>query len=211
MKLQIILLAALLAVVTGCRTPQHTILAASGTSIGLEIAENPSTQLYHAKLGYVRTELALVPSNRANGEIGDTTTGNGAKDTGNVVMELHYGNIFNLKSSSIYQRLAVGDIAVAQPGAAFMFAKGTDGNLDPAVAKAVSESIKGVPASDPKVTASKLPLAQSYSNVANKADWDTVAKAQGYASFSAFLTDTKATQEKVDAMTKALKDAGLTQ
>lgn len=211
MKHYFAIIAVMAALVTGCRTPQHMILAASGTSIGLEIAENPSTQLYHAKLGYVRTELAVVPSNRSNGEIGDTTTGNGAKDTGNVVMELQYGNIFSLKSSSIYQRLAVGDIAVAQPGAAFMFAKNTDGTLDPATAKAVSDSIKGVPSSNPTVTANKLPLANTYSGVANKADWDTVAKAQGYTSFSAFLIDAKATQEKVDAMSKALKDAGLIQ
>lgn len=209
MKLHILLLAAILAL-TGCRSPQHSILAASGTAIGLEVAENPASQLYHAKLGYVRSELAVVPSNRTSTDYG-TSTGNGAKDTGNVVMELHYGNIFSLKSSSIYQRLAVGDIAVAQPGAAYMFAKSTDGTLDPATARAVSDSIKGVPSSNPQVTANKVPLAQSFMNVANKADWDNVAKAQGYASFNAFLIDSKTTQATVDAMAKGLRDAGLIQ
>lgn len=209
MKLHILLLAAILAL-TGCRSPQHSILAASGTAIGLEVAENPASQLYHAKLGYVRSELAVVPSNRTSTDYG-TSTGNGAKDTGNVVMELHYGNIFSLKSSSIYQRLAVGDIAVAQPGAAYMFAKNTDGTLDPATARAVSDSIKGVPSSNPQVTANKVPLAQSFMNVANKADWDNVAKAQGYASFNAFLIDSKTTQATVDAMAKGLRDAGLIQ
>lgn len=209
MKMHILLLAAVLAL-TGCRSPQHSILAASGTAIGLEVAENPASQLYHAKLGYVRSELAIVPSNRASTDYGDST-GNGAKDTGNVVMELHYGSIFNLKSASIYQRLAVGDIAVAQPGAAYMFAKNTDGTLDPATARAVSDSIKGVPSSNPQVTASKVPLAQSYAKAANKDDWDTVAKAQGFTSFNAFLIDTKTTQAAVEAMEHALHDTGLIQ
>src|SRR5215813_12918913 len=86
--------AALLPVVMflqGC-TPQqgYSVLAATGTVIGVEIAQNPATQVPEAKLGYNRGELAFVPTNRGAGANG-TSTNAGAKDAANVLMEIRYG------------------------------------------------------------------------------------------------------------------------
>jgi hypothetical protein len=124
----------------GCNRYNHQVIAATGTSIGVEVSQNPATQVPQAKLGYQRAELAIVPTNRSAEK--STTTGNsmgeGAKDHGEVIMELRYGGIFDTgKSSGIYQRLAVGKVAVSQPGAAFMFAKDDEGALSPHTADAL--------------------------------------------------------------------------
>ena len=57
----------------GCAT-HNTILVATGTSLGVEIAQNPATGLYQAKLGYNRAELALVPTSPTNGYTPDVLT-----------------------------------------------------------------------------------------------------------------------------------------
>lgn len=124
----------------GC-AGRHSIVAATGTNIGVEISENPQTQAPYAKLGYQRTEWAIVPTNRS-AEKEPGAQGNGAKDHGDVLMELRYGGIFDMgPSSGIYQRLAVGSTAVIQPGAAFMFARDADGNINAPTAAALQSAL----------------------------------------------------------------------
>jgi hypothetical protein len=189
----------------GCTTNRHYVTAATSTIIGVEIAQNPSTQMYNAKLGYNRAEVALVPSNRGTGSEGDPSTGGGAADTTDVVMELHYGNMLSLSGSSIYQRLAVGKGGVSQPGAAFMFAKGKDGTLDPQVAESVSRAIGTVPLSNPDVTALKLPLATAYTQAVDKTKFNTAAKAAGFVDFDSFLINNQVTAAQVEAVKKGLQ------
>lgn len=208
MKTILPLLAALVTLLfCGCSANKHYVVAATSTIIGLEIAQNPSTQMYQAKLGYNRAEAALIPSNRGTGKKGDPTTGAGAKDTTDVVMELRYANIFSLSSSGIYQRLAVGSGAVGQPGAAFMFGKDGNGTLDPAVAAQISSSIKGIPAPSPALTALKMPLAKAFQTAQDKSKFESAAKANGYASFSDFLIEVNTPAEKVNAVTTSVQNA----
>jgi hypothetical protein len=191
----------------GCANSKHYVIASTGTVIGLEVAQNPSTQMYNAKLGYNRAELALVPSNRASGKEGDASTGNGAADTTDVMMELHYANIFSLSSSGIYQRLAVGKTAVSQPGAALMFAKGKDGELDPEVAKALSHAVTTIPEVKTEITALKLPLSESYlqRKATEQIKFDKAAQAAGYKSFDAFLLDPTTTPAQIEQVKKGLQ------
>lgn len=113
---------------TGCKAVDHNyVITATGTVIGVQIAENPTTQLYEAKLGYARIETALVPTNGPA-----------------VLMELRYGGIFS-RNGGIYQRLAVGTAAVQQPGAAFMFAKDANGNLSTNVIEAITAKMQKIP------------------------------------------------------------------
>ena len=120
------LFAALL--LTGCGAINHSyVVTGTGTILGLQIAENPATQLYEAKFGYARAEMALVPTNG-----------------GPVLMELRYSGIFS-RSGGIYQRLAVGAEAVKQPGAAFMFAKDADGNISSNAVQAITAKINAIP------------------------------------------------------------------
>jgi hypothetical protein len=126
----------------GCIDQRHTVLASTGTNIGLDISQDPATQSPHAKLGYQRVELAIVPSNRTAKEEPNqgNSIGEGAKDVPDVLMELRYGGFGFTGSSGIYQRLAVGKIAVSQPGASFMLAKDADGTLKPETADAVARA-----------------------------------------------------------------------
>jgi hypothetical protein len=128
------------------------VLAVTGTNIGVDISQNPATQSPQAKLGYQRTELAIVPTNRSTqadpfstnaGK--DSASHGGAKDVANVIMELRYGGIFDTgPSSGIYQRLAVGTEAVRQPGASLMFAKDVDGKISNDTANAL-KALESVP------------------------------------------------------------------
>ena len=125
----------------GCTKQGYSVLASTGTSIGVEISQNPATQFPQGKLGYNRAELAFVPTNR-NGGSDAGGAGNGAKDSANVLMELRYGGIFDWGATSgIYQRLAVGTEAVTQPGAAFMFAKNAEGDLSAETSQAVAQAL----------------------------------------------------------------------
>lgn len=113
---------------TGCSAINHNyVVTGTGTIIGLQIAENPATQLYEAKFGYARAEMALVPTNGVP-----------------VLMELRYSGIFS-RYGGIYQRLAVGADAVKQPGAAFMFAKDADGSISSNAVQAITGKIKDIP------------------------------------------------------------------
>lgn len=128
----------------GCAEKKnHYVIAATGTSIGLDVSQNAATQTPQAKLGYHRGELAIVPTDRGSGSNG---TGAGAAKSADVLMEIYFGTgLSSPGESTIYQRLAVGKDAVSQRGAGVMFAKGPDGKLDKNAQKAL-EAVKSIPA-----------------------------------------------------------------
>jgi hypothetical protein len=134
-----IAVASALAALSGCRASPDYVIAASGTVIGVELSQNPATQIPQAKLGYDRAELAFVPTNRGPKSPSDPSL-SGADQVADVLMELRYSGMFST-SGGIYQRLAVGPNAVKQAGAAFLFAKSPEGALDPAAAREVKEAI----------------------------------------------------------------------
>lgn len=132
---------ALLVSLSGCSGHSHYVVAATGTVIGVEVARGADSQTPHAKLGYNRAELALVPTNRRSEDAANGANHAGANQSVDVLMELRYGGIFDLGASSgIYQRLAVGATAVQQPGAAFMFARDADSEITAEAAQAVGNS-----------------------------------------------------------------------
>jgi hypothetical protein len=119
---------------------QTRVIAVTGTNIGVEISQNPANQTPQAKLGYQRSEIALVPTNRPIEDPSDKKT-KGAEDTAEVLMELKYAGIFSWGASGgIYQRLAVGKIAVTQPGAALMFSRNVTGDVGDDTAKAATDA-----------------------------------------------------------------------
>ncbi len=138
---------ALLPAFSGCQSSRDKVVALTGTMIGVEISQNPANQSPQAKLGYNRIELAIVPSNRSAKD-GETSTGEGAKDVPDVLMELKYSGIFSGKSGDgIYQRLAVGTTAVKQRGAAYMFAA----SLDEEAQKEVVKALESIPTATTEV------------------------------------------------------------
>jgi hypothetical protein len=197
-------LAILLLVLTGCAT-RHAVITSTGTTLGLELAENPATGLYQVKFGYARAEYAYVPSNRSSGT-NEASFAGGASDVPDVLMELRFQNIF--KGGDLYQRLAVGANAVSQPGAAFMFAKGPDGKIDVQAVDAVSKAIRAVPETKPDQAAAMADMARAYIVSTDKPKWDVVADGQGFPDFQTFLT-TGRSAAQIAAMAAALKSKGL--
>lgn len=126
MKRYLIVCLALL--LTGCAAVNRNyVVTGTGTILGVQIAENPATQLYEAKLGYARAETALVPTNGVS-----------------VLMELRYSGIFSRKGG-IYQRLAVGETAVKQPGASLMFAKDANGDVSTNISQSLLDKAQNIP------------------------------------------------------------------
>lgn len=200
----------------GCGEKQgYSVLAATGTVIGVEVSQNPATQSPQAKLGYNRGELAFVPTNRNGGKDAGGSH-NGARDSANVLMELRYGGIFDLgESSGIYQRLAVGDIAVAQQGAAVMFAKDADGSIKSEAASALN-AVKSIPVASESKEQSKSEISIKYNEYKNKGDTASLAKYDNaaikidskYSKYSDLAMDNNITEEKIKAICLILKDQG---
>ena len=117
--------------VTGCSSLKNSVMVSTGTFLGVQVAENPTTQLYEAKLGYGRAEFAYVPGNT-----------NDPSSVPDVMMEIRMENMF--KGGFIYQRLAVGRNAVSQPGASLMFAKDASGTLNSNAVSAISQKINAI-------------------------------------------------------------------
>lgn len=194
MRTTLISLIAAVALLAGCAT-QNTVLVATGTVIGVEIAQNPTTGMYTAKLGYDRAEFALVPTTN--------------RYTPDVLVELKYNGIFSTgPESGIYQRLAVGTVAVTQPGAMAMFLRDSSGNISSNTVAAL-KSLSSVPTANTATTSSLVSIAVAYKNAPDKTPWNDVAKANGYQSFAFFLIDTNLTPEKISAVSSGLRTANL--
>ena len=119
----------MLFLLSGCQSMPNSVIAATGTNIGLELSQNTATQTPQMKLGYNRAEAAFVSDKEYDG------------DVANVLMEIRYGGS-NDTHPGIYQRLAVGKTAVGRPGASAMFYKNADGNLSDQSAQALQNAIK---------------------------------------------------------------------
>lgn len=127
----------LLLLFLGCGNNRHAVIAVTGTNIGVEISQNPANQTPQAKLGYQRSEIAIVPSNRS-GDVEPGSAKGGAADVADVLMELKFNNIFSLGRAGVYQRLAVGTKAVEQ--SVFMFARDEKGKIDENTVKAIQSA-----------------------------------------------------------------------
>ena len=190
--------------VMGCAAQQgYSVVAVTATVIGVEISQNPATQVPQAKLGYNRAEFAFVPSNRNTGPVVAGGHGAGAPETGEVIMELRYGGIFDTgPSSGIYQRLAVGKTAVSQPGAAYMFARDAGGELTPDVAKAL-EAVETIPEQSlPGDSGKKFDtmMTRYYrADEMTKKKFEAAATSGGYPEFRKFLSGSPS-QEAVQKM-----------
>ncbi|MHB8067596.1 MAG: hypothetical protein ACYDIC_06810 [Desulfobaccales bacterium] len=131
---------------SGCQTPP-SVIAVTGTMFGVEVSQNPATQLPQAKIGYNRAEFAMVNKNgggpSSQGQAGQSgKAGQTGQDVPNVLMEFGYGGT---NANSIYQRLAVGEHAVQQDGAAAMFLKDSNGNLSPAASAMIERGLRKTP------------------------------------------------------------------
>ncbi|MEO6742501.1 MAG: hypothetical protein ABIP20_19840 [Chthoniobacteraceae bacterium] len=111
----------------GCTTNGY-ITSSVATVVGLDVSENPKTQIPHVKFGYARTGLYYVPTGKtAYGDSlrqgVDDAAGNrdSVKDTPTLVSEIFVHSKF-LGGITISEKFAIGDAAVKSSAAATAFA-----------------------------------------------------------------------------------------
>ncbi len=143
-----LLMAAAALPMPGCSSGKilrENVLASTQSTFGLHIAQNPQTQVHEFKFGYARNELFLVPTDKTityaeSGSAGkkEKSVSSGATKTANVVGEIQVGGTARGTENGVrmYQRLAVGDIAVRSGAAIALYAEDKD------VAKAASAASK---------------------------------------------------------------------
>jgi hypothetical protein len=199
---------------SACTNQGYSVIATTATTIGVGISQQPTNGALDATLGYKRAEVAFVPTNRNSGDDAGKN-GGGARDSANVIMELRYSGIFSTgDGSGIYQRLAVGNIAVTQNGTALLFAKGPDGKVDAGTAAAL-KAVRELPEVNETVEAAKAKLAKRLGSATASNDsttvgkFDAAAKAEGFKDFDDFVASDKVTTEQVQAVRKRLESDGI--
>jgi hypothetical protein len=102
--------------ITGCTTNGY-ITSSVSTVVGLDVSENPKTQVPHVKFGYARTGLYYVPTGKsAYGDPNQVASyaapnTDSVKDTPDVVSEIFVNSKF-LTDITISEKFAIGPTAV---------------------------------------------------------------------------------------------------
>jgi hypothetical protein len=155
----VMLMAALLLTAPGCGTTTAVVIS-NQTGVGLDIEYNQQLQSPFGRMGYINSVFGIIPTNRVADNQPGSGIGGGAKDSPNVLFETNFSNFFSFwNDNGIYQRVAVGDIAVTQPGAVAMFAKNITGTIDAEAVNALN-GIKAPPSSSITLKARLVELAK---------------------------------------------------
>ncbi len=209
-SIRIAVMLVLATVTAGCDIGvRHEVLAVTETNIGVDISQDPATQTPHARLGYQRVEVAIVPTGRSGG-IEPGGNHEGAATLANVLMELRYFGIFSSgPESGIYQRLAVGREAVSQPGAWTMLARNASGNIDPGTQAAMASLRAAAP--PPDITLGKAEVADLYLKGSPSRDRiDKAIQDLGYKSYRDFMegNPSQPTPQQIDQVKNAARQGG---
>jgi hypothetical protein len=100
---------AAICLICGCKAPTSSTIVFTTTVLGFEVAQNPVSQMYQARLGYVRAEAAYTPSTNSD-----------------LITEMRWNSIFT--TGGLYQRMAIGKTAV--DNSMYMFVKDDNGKID---------------------------------------------------------------------------------
>ena len=93
------------------------ITSSVSTVLGLDVSENPKTQVPHVRFGYVRSGLYYVPTGKTESANGGSTTSSGqANETPSVVSDIFVHSKF-LTDITISEKFAIGSDAVQSQAA----------------------------------------------------------------------------------------------
>src|ERR1041384_5518848 len=116
-------LVALMNLLAGCSTVvRGNIISTVNTGFGVTIAENPQTELYEVKVGYIRSQYYSIPTGKTvekdkNACCGEPQLSNRPQDTPEVVsgisLKANTGHL--LFGMNIAENFAVGKVAVMSP------------------------------------------------------------------------------------------------
>ena len=111
--------------IQGCASPNGYISSFITTGIGIDISENPQTQVPHLRLGYIRNGMYYIPTGKYGDPNGDPSK------TPHVVSKIHVST--GMGGTTISEKFAVGDKAGNSTAAAALFADtSTEGIHTPA-------------------------------------------------------------------------------
>lgn len=99
---------------SGCSSKGY-ITAAVQSVIGLDVSENPQTQVPHVRFGFARSQLYYIPTGKTENAQGS------ARDTPDLVSDIDV-DITPLQTIRIKERFAVGAAAVQSPASQQLFA-----------------------------------------------------------------------------------------
>ncbi len=148
----------------GCKTVvRENIISSIETGLGVTVAENPKTESYEAKVGFIRSQFYSVPTGKVVEQSGETTVKSDGKskskeekkgtdklsNRANVTPELvsgirvHSGAEHLFIGADISESFAVGKIAVTSGAATAMYiANAKNDRTARAAAKAVDPAAK---------------------------------------------------------------------
>ena len=129
--LLLLLIVATALLLSGCAAKGYIVTSIQSV-VGLDVSENPKTQVPHIRFGFVRSQYYYLPTGKAESGPG-TPGGSGlAGDTPELVSEIDVEMKF-LNYGRIKERFAVGDKAVQTPAANALFGGSLVLSTDPKV------------------------------------------------------------------------------
>lgn len=131
---------------TGCKTVvRENIISSINTGIGVSLAENPKTEMYEVKVGYIRSQFYSVPTGK---NVEDTSAdGKNLSNRANITPELVSGIRMEsdarhlLLGVSVSESFAVGKVAVMSPAAAAMYIADARNKNNAAAASTAAKSV----------------------------------------------------------------------
>ena len=126
-------------IATGCKTVvRENIISSIETGIGVTLAENPKTEMYEVKIGYIRSQFYSVPTGKVveNEKPGNTNCCSTAKDkrsnradrTPEVISGIRMSTSAKhlLLGVDVSENFAVGKVAVNSKAAMAMYIANAD-------------------------------------------------------------------------------------
>ena len=144
---------------TGCKTvARENIISTINTGIGATLTENPQTQLYEVKLGFIRTQFYSVPTGK---NVEGTNQANDACCTPEVVsgIRAHSGAEHLFIGMDVSESFAVGKKAVMSPAAVAMYvsqAKNPEAARDAALSVAAAQPLAAMKLQQQATTADSV-------------------------------------------------------
>ena len=138
----ILVLTSTILLATGCTAVNENVISTVNTGFGLQVAENPQSQLYEIKFGYMRNQFYSIPTSKRVTGNNDASITNQI-GTPQVVSGIGGSADINGRSlgGGIAENFAVGETAVASPAAVMMY-MATARTTNAAIA--MSEAIKAI-------------------------------------------------------------------
>jgi hypothetical protein len=121
--------AALLTFGTGCTVVRENVVSTINTGFGVQVAQNPQTQVPEVKIGYIRSQFYSIPTAKTVGTIHNELSSksnaplNDPSKTPELVSGIRAGASAKsgIVGMDISENFAVGKIAVMSPAAIAMY------------------------------------------------------------------------------------------